>query len=468
MSSQSPEVAVLEENPLVSLWFPILAKRIDHEQPRIRRLRRYIEGDAPLPEMGPNLRAAWQRFQRKARTNWAELIVESAVDRVVPQGIQINGSADSVEANHVETIWRDNRMDVVLKTWLRDGIAYRDSYLCLWEEDGKAVITAESPETMYAATDPARPWIVRAALKAWRDRDVETDYAWVWVPGGRQMFSRPSYTGNGRRMHSRVQNGSWTVASEFEPIDGDIPIYVYRNPTGWGEFERDTDLIDRINHDVLQRLVTTSMQAYRQRALKRSADDPDNYEDESKDSEGNDVDLTKVFEPAPGALWDLPAGIDIWESQYTDITPMLTAEKADLRDLAAKTRTPLPMLLPDSANQSAEGAKSAQVGFYAKARNRCDVAKITLAAALLKAMRVEGVEPSGTIDVVMENPEYVTITEKYAAAMQAKQAGESWKSIERNILGYTPEQIQQDAKDRAGEQLAAAMLTGQVNASKPS
>ncbi|MCF3941329.1 hypothetical protein [Gordonia tangerina] len=46
-------------------------------------------------------------------------------------------------------------------------------------------------------------------------------------------------------------------------------------------------------------------------------------------------------------------------------------------------------------------------------------------------------------------------SQKYAAAAQAKAAGESWASIARNILGYSPDQIRQDELDRAQEQLNA-------------
>jgi hypothetical protein len=444
-----------------SEWLPILTKGLDDQQSRVALLKRYMDSDAPLPEMGPNLRAAWQRFQKESRTNWAQLIVGSVADRVVPLGIAIAGSSESDEAKLAQRIWRDNRMDLVVKQLVRDGVAYRDSYLCVWTgDDGQAIITSESAEFMYLEIDPVQPWKVRAAIKVWRDEVQGSDYAYVWVLGGRQKFSRPTtrMVGNSKRLHLKAVSGDWRVASEFEPISGDIPIYAYSNPIGWGEFELHLDLINRINRGILQRLVTTAMQAFRQRALKRKADGA--YEDDGKDEEGNDQDWSKIFEPAPGALWDLPEGVELWESGVTDITPMLSAEKGDLRDLAAVTRTPLPMLVPDGANQSATGAAEMTSGLYFKARDCVQVVKIILAAALLKAMRAEGVEPSGTIEVLLESPERVTMTEKYAAAAQAKGAGESWKSIQRNILGRTPEQIQQDAQDRAEEQLAAAMLVG--------
>ena len=60
-------------------------------------------------------------------------------------------------------------------------------------------------------------------------------------------------------------------------------------------------------------------------------------------------------------------------------------------------------------------------------------------------------------------PATVSLTEKYAAAAQAKAAGEALETIQENILGYSPEQIAQDKQRRAEEQLAlAAGLMGQT------
>ncbi|MHA6563949.1 hypothetical protein ACX3UL_09350 [Actinomyces urogenitalis] len=48
------------------------------------------------------------------------------------------------------------------------------------------------------------------------------------------------------------------------------------------------------------------------------------------------------------------------------------------------------------------------------------------------------------------------MTERYAAAAQAKAAGEALETIQENILGYSPEQIAQDKARRAEEQMALA------------
>ncbi|WP_244278404.1 hypothetical protein [Gordonia westfalica] len=101
-----------------------------------------------------------------------------------------------------------------------------------------------------------------------------------------------------------------------------------------GEFEPHLDTITRINAGILERRVTSAMQAWRQRALTGGLP--------QKDAEGNDIDWASVFEPAPGALWDIPAGIELWESDATDIRPLLEGVKDDLRELSEMSATPFP------------------------------------------------------------------------------------------------------------------------------
>jgi hypothetical protein len=442
-------------------WLPILTRRLDLDMPRMRLLERYVEGDAPLPEAARNMRASWQKFQRESRTNWAELIVESAGDRIIPNGIEVSGSTDSPEAKQAQRIWLNNRLDLVFGDAVRDMLIYDTGIMTAWVgPDKKAVITASSPLTTYAATDPMQPWRVRAAFKWWRDLDLGVDRSIVWFQGGYQVFKRPCYTDQQtpRRKLFTTASGGWSEDGDPVQTGKEPPVVLLQNPRGAGEFETHVDLINRINRGILHRLHISAMQAYKQRALK-SKEGSDGLPD--KDDKGNDIDYARLFEPAPGALWDLPPGIDIWESAATDIRPLLEGSMQDIRQLAGVTRTPVSVLIPDAANQSAQGATLTKEGLITKCGKLVSVASVSASAILVKGLDIEGITLSDEqpLKVLFKPPDQVSLTERYAAAMQARNAGESWASIARNILGYSPEQIAQDALDRAQEQLAQAMFT---------
>ncbi|WP_244278398.1 hypothetical protein [Gordonia westfalica] len=258
-----------------------------------------------------------------------------------PNGIDVGSNTDSDVVAAAQRIWRDNRIKgVVAKEATHHMLNYATSYMTAWVGDnGHAVITADSPEMMYAATDPLQPWKARAAIRWWRDSDAETDFAIVWCQIGWQLFSRSVWVNPAEVVERRIRNNrassdQWDAATEFVITGEGPPVVVLNNPLGMGEFEPHLDTITRINAGILERRVTSAMQAWRQRALTGGLP--------QKDAEGNDIDWASVFEPAPGALWDIPAGIELWESDATDIRPLLEGVKDDLRELSEMSATPFP------------------------------------------------------------------------------------------------------------------------------
>lgn len=422
-------------------WLPILTKRLDDRYPRIALLRSYASNTPPMPEMGTNVRASWVAFQRKACTGYGGLAVESLANRIVPSGVRVGDSDDNDAVQVARRVWRDNRMDVTVADAIRDMLACSVGYLVVGvDADGHAIVSREIPEQAIAAVDPLRPWKARAFLKVWRDIDAEMDYAYVWVTGQRQLFSRSSKF-EGKTLITHSFDASWEPAGNAEPYAGEPPVVILERHDGQGLFEPHIPVIDRINLGKLQRLVVTAMQAFKQRAVKGGLP--------QKDDEGNDIDWAAVFDPSPGALWDLPEGIEVWESEQTDIRPLLEGEKTDARDFAAVTRTPISVFIPDGENQSAEGAFNAKEGQINQAKDEIARIQPGLSVAMVYALQIEGVNLDGaTVQVTFTRPEHVSITEKYAAAAQARAAGESWKSIARNILGYTPDEIRAEEAEQ--------------------
>jgi hypothetical protein len=434
-------------------WLPILARRLDARQPDIAVKRSYVNGEAPLPESGENVRAAWKAYQRKARTNYGGLAAKSLCNRIRAVSVTVGADDDLAVTSAARRIFRDNRLSVQLSDAVTDSAVTGIGYLLLGMDADGAVITAEKPELFIAAPDPLRPWVARAGAKIWRDVDQARDYALVWANGQRQEFSRSAYVTDTTTV-IRTAEGGWLPTGNIESYQGAPPVAIldWENPAGFVYPHH--DVIDRINLGKLQRLVIAAMQAFRQRALKKS-NLPEGWD---KDADGNDIDLAKVFEPSPGALWDLPEGIDIWESSTTDIMPLLEGEKADARDFAAVSGTPISVFIPDGANQSAEGAHNAKDQQISQAQDAIDRFKPAAAGIMVRALIAEGLDLAGaTVDVQFAKPEHVSMSEKYAAAAQAKQAGESIKTIQRKILGYTPEEMAQAEQDLADEQLAAAL-----------
>lgn len=435
-------------------WLPVLAKRLEARRPRIKRLRDYTTGNAPLPEMGKNTRATWVAFQKKARTDFGGIAVRSHVNRIKFRGVRVGTDSKSDIALAARKIIRNNRLKEQIRNAVRDMEAVSVGYLVGYVDgDGSPLIQAEKPESFYAEPDPVRPWRARAGIKTWRD-DVEmVDHAMVWAGPLWQEFVRQGTAFPGLVSASGPW---WPVGSPQQTAGWDYPpISILDRDDGLALIEAHTDVIDRINLGKLQRLCIVALQVFRQRALKKSADAPPMATEDPKT--GEPIDWEAIFEPAPGALWDLPEGVEIWESQTTAIEGLLQGEKADARDFGATVGTPMAMLQPDNANQSAAGAAATT----AQQADACDAdidrIKIGIEARMLDALRLLGFAVEDTIEADFENPRWVTLAEKMDAYQKAIASGMSIETAQREILGWSQEQIDEDAANRTRTQALSAL-----------
>lgn len=434
-----------------------LTRRMDNRAERIANLRRYARGEQALPEASEHAKEAWKQFQRIARTNWGGLIVDALAERIVPKPVTIEG--DKTAEAVARRIWRENRMELVWAQARRDWLTTSYGYLLVTRrDDGHAVITAERPEQMITLPNPLQPWRADAALKVTRNTRARIDTALLWTAGRQHRFTRPSIETSSEALVPRV-SGGW----QYEGIDaeylGQPPVHALFTPSGMGEFEEHTALIDRITRSTLERLTTAAIQAFKQRGLVSTDGQPLPTEDE----DGKPVDYSGIFAAGAGIMWELPPGTTVWESSQTDIGPLVAATKEDIKQLCAVTRTPVPILIPDAQNQSAEGALAAREGLIAKADVRIAIAKPTLEGVMKRALEVEGVETGETIEVAFRSAAVVSLSSMYAAAAQARAAGESIESVQRNVLGYTPDQILADRMARAMESLNFAVASREAS-----
>lgn len=445
-------------------WLPILAAKLDEQQQGLQKLRNYARGKANLPEMGKHLRASWEAFQAKARTDYGGIAVRSLRNRIRTNGVRIGQTSTHPALATLRKIELDNGLERQIADAIRDYLETQYGYLAIRVgTNGSVVVRREKPEDFYALADQERPWRARASIKVWRDAVARRDYAQVVSARSTdptlfdsQTFTRSAQTGGGSWV-TQASTTDWEPIAEPSVSSSDARTVILDRADDGALLAPHLDVIDRINLGKLQRLVTTAIQAYRQRGLQPkdgTAGLPDT------DENGNTIDWAAALSPAPGALWELPPGIDVWESQNTDITPMLNGEKQDARDFAAATGTPISVLIPEGGNQSAEGAANAKEQQIAQARD--DIARVrpAIELALVYALAAAGVilGEGEELEQLFAPPEHVSLTERFAAAVQGKAAGLSGRTIKRDILGMTPDQIAQDEADAGADMLAAALL----------
>lgn len=443
-------------------WFKTLANEQKNRRKRLDCLWERYEGRPPLPELTSEAatvaqRRMWEAFQRKSRTNYAELVVEAVRERMTLLGFRTGATGDENGDPEARKIWVGNDLPVESADVHEMFLGMGDSYTIAGPpEEGSEipVITGEDPRQCITAHDPVRQSKVLAGLKWYWDLEEEQDVAYVHIPGevhvARRVAGQKS-TVLGENF--RFSPKAWTW--DDEPINlardynvNRVTITRFRNRRGVGEFENHVDLLDRINHMLLQRMVIATMQAFKQRAIKGiPVNDP---------KTGKPIDYSQVFTADPGALWLLPATAEMWESGQVDLQPLLSAVKDDVRDLAAVTRTSLSLLAPENA--SAEGAVNQREGAVFKAEDRLTRAgggwRHTMSLAF-EFRKDKARADMDAIEVLWKPVERFSMAERYSANVQAKAGDVPWRTRMTDILGFDPDQVARMEQERTSDLLYA-------------
>lgn len=426
-----------------------LIKALAKQQARLNLLERYYDGDAPLPEGAEGQSKAYRRFQRKARLNMAQLAVAAVRERMNIAGFRTGADGDENGDQLARRLWKANNLDVgsadLHSVFLKFGVAY--AIVGGPGEDGYPVVTIEDPRQMYCYTSPTDPRTVLEAVK-------------VFTEGGRHFAY--FYYADGVEVYSKLSDSSiydadgYTLEVEMggeNPL-GEMPVVKFTNMDERGEFEPYLDIIDRINHMILQRLVIATTQAFRQRVLK--GDFP------THDQDGNEIDYNGIFESSAGSLWMIPETAEVDELGQADINGILQAVRADIQDFAAVTRTPMHYLTPEGANGSAEGAALAREGLVFKTEDR--IARVTSGWSKVMSLMFKWLGDDQRAQLLDLEPIWKP-AERYSLAERAD-ANSKFQDIpfrsRMTLVGqFTPAEVAQMEVERAGEQLLAQALTGE-------
>jgi len=455
-------------------WLARLIAELDSRQARYDLLDRYHRSDAPMPPgpvskkrrngessfsdtSGPD---PFEVLRKIARVNWADMIVESLIERMKVLGFSTGMTGDTDADAEAWRIWQANDLDTTIPQLLRTKGALGDAYSIVGPYDEAIAaprITCEDPRQVIAESDPIDRRRVLAALKVFSDDVAGIDRAFLYLPG---VDGGPAQLHKAERERSKdakalafdAKGWSWFPAEDL-PTRA-VPVVWFPNRADlfgrtMGEFEHVLDDLNRISLLVLQRLQIAMLQAFRQRAVK--GDLPE------RDEHGNEIDYSAMFSSDPAAVWLLPGGVDMWESAGVDLTPILESVKADVRELAGRTRTPLYYLYPDSGG-SAEGAVTQREGLIFRASSRITETDGPIEATQALALEVMGLPAPTDMETVWLRPDLATLAERYDAASKAKAAGLPERTIWREILQYSPQQIARILDERTAEPTPAADL----------
>lgn len=437
-------------------WLRKLDKKRRDRLRKLRELHRRYTGDAPVPTSLQNAPQAAVTFYKTARTNLAEMVVKAVRYRMSVRSIKT--PADRGESGDVRAwqLWLTSGMNVEQHDVARCMLWAGDGYVITAKYGGRPAATAEDPRQVVTIHDPVQQSVVRAAAKFYYDSDYGVQYAYLYRDGRRWVALR--------RVKSEQITFStaweWSEAHggpEGEEIPIAQPVVRYRNEEAVGEFERHTDILDRIDHLILQGMSIATFQAFKQRGIKANWDE---VEEDAEDEHGRKASLDEVLVADPGAIWKLPESAEMWESGAVDLTPITSMATKEIERLSAVTFTPLWMFIQEGQNQTAAGVSLVREGLTYKVEDRHARAGHSHAQVMENLYLIAGVEdpPSaGEIEIDWRPAERYGLNEKYAAAVQAKGADVPWRTVMTDVLQFTPEQVSRMEAERVSDLLLSDM-----------
>lgn len=414
-------------------------------RPGLDLLHDHLCGDPPLLGVADGWRDHFREVARIGRLNVAALVVEAKANRMGLAGFRTAAVNDDFGDQRAAEVMRANRLKVRARE-VHDGmLSLADSYVMVTPargEDGFPVITAEDAREVITAHDAATGETL-AALKLYRDEWDAADFAHLYV---RENGAVMHYVAKREARVSSISSTAFRLSSAWE-WDADpapmarMPIIRFSNRGGRGEYERHLDTLDRINDQILNKVVIAKVQAFRQMAIKGLPDTEQVIED-GKVVE-RDIDYDDAFVAAPGSMWQLPEGAELWESTPTDLGPLRLAIKDDLEHLAAVTSTPLHTITPDAASGSAEGAslmREEHVYAVEACRDHAERSWAEVMATTFAFMGDEQRAQEAQIEPIWAPIERYSLSEKTSAAASSTNVL-PLERIWTDILQYPPSEV---------------------------
>jgi hypothetical protein len=397
---------------------------------RLEILNDYLIGNAPLPRGAERAKEAYEAFMRMARSNFAHLIVSALAERLRLTGFRSAAESDETGDPQLGNLWTRAGLNVLSADVHKAMLGLSQAYVIVGEIDedtDAAVVTYEDPRWIVGMPDPDNSRRLIAALKIKYDVATNMDRAYLYLagkvfgPGANAQIwvaERKAMGRMGPITGLDYRDWDWSPARSSELRHDRNPVVRFDNADNMGEFESHVDLLDRINHQILQRMTIAVMQAFRQRAVRGL---PSVYP-AGHPQAGKAIDYGDVFVSDPAAVWHLPPGAEMWESGVIDLRPLLDAVREDVTHLGAVTKTPLYYLMPGGENQSAEGAVAQRENLVFKALDRIERLKacwVDVVSLMLLQAGATDRKALARIASIWSAPEMLSLAERADAATKA-------------------------------------------------
>jgi hypothetical protein len=490
------------ESPL--WWCERLYDELSGRQSHLKKLSDYQQGKHRFPWLPEQLSDLANRILAMTRTNYMGLVVDATTERLEVLGFRLGEDAPEAD-KEAWRVWQANLLDSLSSEAFLQAATLGTTYWLVAPDPNDAKtpkITVEHPAQMIVGYSPGDMRSRDAALKVWVDDRLDRLCATLYLPGFIFKYQGDKNSKPDKWERRLVAGEDWPAVNPYGDI---VPVVEMRNNpqtifdgnelryTGVSEIEDVIDQQDRINKTIADRLVTQDFGMFPQKWATGWAEDDD-----------EDTLQVATVIPGSGGQTTHPAGrvnfgrdrivvandpdVKFGEFSGASLDPYSTAKNEDVKDIAARTRTPSQYLLGEMVNISGEALQAAESGLVSKVRQRMRA----FGEALEEMMRLaltnspdNGAAGDKRTSTIWRDPEFRTMGQITDAVIKKTQAGLVGIDQALEDLGYTPTQItriraalMEDAKFKAeiskiamGPQLeaqaAAAEQQAKLQAAQP-
>jgi len=448
-------------------WVARLYKQLVARRGMVDFYNDYYIGEHPLPWLAPQARDEFRRILKMTRSNYMGLVCDATAERAQIEGFRL-GPAEEKADEDTWRIWQANNLDSDSDMGILESLISGQAYTLTApnRDDAKTPhIWIEHASQATVEYEPGSNRRRRAAgLKVWDDDWTQEIHATLYLPDFIYKFKaqRPNSgvaSPTPEWQPREVQGEDWPAKN---PLGVVSLIEIPNNPRlltgGVSELADVTDIQDRINKTVADRLITQDYGAFPQKWAVAWPNEDDDGTPNTIDVGRNRMVTTEVTETKFGQ----------WEAAPLD--PYSAAKREDVKDIASRTRTPAQYLLGELNNVNGETLKASESGLVSKVRQRMRSWAEGYEETMRLARRAAGLgAESGTaMETIWRNPEFRTEAELTDAVVKRVAAGISSMRQGREDVGYTQTQIarmEQDDRDAAVDPLLERALRDAQSAS---
>ena len=417
-------------------WIARLYKRLVGRRDEIDFYDEYYRGEHPLPWLAPQARDEFRRILKMTRSNYMGLVVDAQVERMQLEGFRVDPEDEKPDAD-AWRIWQANNLDDLFDQGILEatigGTAYlhvapnpqREDTPYIWVEHASQMIVEYEPGTNRRAR--------AAALKVWDDDWTGQIHATLQLPAQIYKYraDRPREGSTAApEWFEREVAGEQPNGQRINPLGVVSVVELPNNPRlltgGVSELFDLTDIQDRINKTIADRLITQDYGAFPQKWASA-------WPDEDEDGNPNTIDIgrnrmvtTEVAETKFGQ----------WDAAPLD--PYSAAKREDVKDIASRSRTPAQYLLGEMSNVNGETLKASESGLISKVRQRLRPHSEGVEEAQRLARKAAGLSEVGEgMEAIWRSPEYRTEGELTDAVVKRLQTGIASLRQARTDVGYS-------------------------------